>query len=203
MKLYGSINSPFVRMTMMTSIECGLGDDVELISTSVELTKVQPALEALSPVAKIPVLETDDGQAVYDSRVIMEYLCIRAGNTTMLPQTPAPRIRVLTLLAMAQGFGDTAVGLRYETFARPQPRQWPDLITRQELRIAAVMAELDAKWMADLANVTLGSIAVAAVLGYVDFRQLAPQWHIKLPRLADRYKQFSQRESMVRTAPKG
>ncbi|HEY5364080.1 MAG TPA: glutathione S-transferase N-terminal domain-containing protein, partial [Aestuariivirga sp.] len=61
MKLYGSLNSPFVRMSMVTAMECGLGLKVQLVNTGVNPVEAHAALEKLSPIAKIPVLETDHG----------------------------------------------------------------------------------------------------------------------------------------------
>lgn len=201
MKLYGSLNSPFVRMSMVTAMECGLGLKVQLVNTGVNPAETNAALEKLSPIAKIPVLETDHGQVVYDSRVIMEFFCHTSGNKSLLPDEPIKHFRVLTLLALAQGLGDTAVGLRYETFSRPKEARWPEFVARQHLRIAAVMTELEAKWMTHLSDLSLGSIAVATVLGYVELRQLAPDWKTKFPHLSHWYEQFAKRESMAHTAP--
>ncbi|HEY4996084.1 MAG TPA: glutathione S-transferase family protein [Aestuariivirga sp.] len=201
MKLYGSLNSPFVRMSMVTAMECGLGLKVQLVNTSVNPTEANAALEKLSPIAKIPVLETDHGQVVYDSRVIMEFFCHTSGNKNLLPDEPIKHFRVLTLLAMAQGLGDTAVGLRYETFTRPKEALWPEFVARQRLRIGAVMSELEAKWMPHLSDLSLGSIGIAAALGYIELRQLAPDWRAKFPDLSHWYEQFSKRESMAHSAP--
>lgn len=201
MKLYGSLTSPFARMSMVTAMECGLGMRVQLVSTSLNPAQVHAELEALSPIAKIPVLQSDDGQAIYDSRVIMEYFCYLSSNKILLPDAAAQRFRVLTLLAMAQGLGDTAVGLRYETFARPAATLWSDYAKRQQHRLGAAMQELQSTWLTDLATLTLGSIAVAVVLAYIDLRQLAPNWRQKYPHLAQWHDKFSERESMAHTVP--
>ena len=201
MKLYGTLNSPFARMCMVTAMECGLGLKVQLVNTSLNPIEAHAALEKLSPIAKVPVLETDHGQVVYDSRVIMEFFCHTSGNKSLLPDEPIKHFRVLTLLAMAQGLGDTTVALRYETFSRPKEMLWPEFAARQRLRIAAVLGELETKWMTHLSDLTLGSIAVATVLGYIELRQLAPDWKTKFPHLAHWQEQFSKRESMAHTAP--
>ncbi|MEO9167807.1 MAG: glutathione S-transferase C-terminal domain-containing protein, partial [Aestuariivirga sp.] len=78
---------------------------------------------------------------------------------------------------------------------------WPEYAARQRLRIAAVMTELEVKWMTHLDDLSLGSIGVATVLGYIELRQLAPDWKTKFPHLAHWYEQFSKRESMAHTAP--
>jgi glutathione S-transferase len=202
MKLYGSLNSPFARMSMVTAMECGLTARVQLLPAPVKPDEVNEALAKLSPIGKIPVLETDHGHAIYDSRVIMEYFTHVAGNKHLLPDDGVKRFRVLTLLALAQGMADASVALRYEQAARPEGTRWPAMIERGKARIADCLKELEANWHADLVDVTLGSIATAAALGYIDFRDLAPGWrkaHMNLSQFADR---FGKRESMTNTTPR-
>lgn len=202
MKLYGTLNSPFVRMAMVTAIECGLRSRVELVGAGVKPEEANLELTKLSPIAKVPVLETDHGRAVYDSRVIMEYLCHIAGNKKLLPDDGTKHFQVLTLLALAEGLGDACVAYRYEDFSRAKELQWSEFKARQQLRMEACIAELEKKWLPDLAEVTLGSIAVAAVLGYVDFRQLLPDWRSKHVALATWQNAFGKREAMQSTVPK-
>ena len=103
MKIYGDLISPFVRMTVVTAHEAGLGGKVEHIVEPVKPTEVNAKLSKLSPLAKIPVLETPEGEGIYDSRVIIEYLAHAAGNTNLIPHEPAKRFRVLTLQALGHG----------------------------------------------------------------------------------------------------
>jgi glutathione S-transferase len=204
MKIYGSIVSPFVRMSLATAHEAGLGDRVEQIDEAVSPIQANPKLTALSPIGKIPVLETDHAHAVYDSRVIMEYLCHVAGNSTLIPDDGVKRFRVLTLLALAQGLGDAAVAYRYETAQRPQGLQWKEWIQRLKLRCQAGFDDLEANWPACLGEVNVGSIGTAVVLSYIDYRLGDFNWRNGHPKLAAFYEQFSNRDSMVKTAlPKG
>ena len=202
MKLYGSLMSPFVRMSMVTAMECGLGARVQFVSTAVKPDEVNKDLAKLSPIAKVPVLETDHGHALYDSRVIMEYFTHVAGNKHLLPDDGVKRFRVLTLLALSQGLADASVALRYETATRPETARWPAFIERTKARLADSLIELENNWHADLQDVTLGSIAVAGALGYIDVRDIVPGWrnaHMNLSQFADR---FAKRESMMNTTPK-
>lgn len=202
MKLYGDYLSPFVRMSMITAMECGLGDRVQLVGTHVKPAELNPDMERLSPTGKIPILETEHGHALYDSRVIMEYFCHTAGNKKLLADEPSKHFRVLTLLALAQGLGDAAVSLRYETFARPKEKNWPEYEARLRGRLAAAFKELDSKWRTELAEINLGSIAVAVVLHYIDVRQLSPNWRKDFPALSDWQKSFAARDSFHHTEPK-
>lgn len=203
MKIYGDLISPFVRMTVVTAHEAGLGDRVQHLVEPVKPTEVNAKLSTLSPLAKIPVLETADGQGIYDSRVIMEYLCHVAGNTALIPSEPDRRFRALTLQALGQGMADSAVAYRYETGVRPKGLQWEDWMTRTVARLQASFDELEKNWMAQLEPVTVGAIAVAVTLGYIDFRLADLGWRNGRPRLANWHEAFSARPSMVKTSLAG
>jgi glutathione S-transferase len=203
MKIYGDLISPFVRMTVVTAHEAGLEGRVQHVVEPVKPTEVNAKLSALSPLAKIPVLETYEGQGIYDSRVIMEYLCHVAGNTSLIPAERDGRFRVLTLQALGQGMADSAVAYRYETGVRPKGLQWEDWMTRTVARLQASFDELENNWMPQLEAVTVGSIAVAVTLGYIDFRLGDLGWRNGRPKLAAWHDGFSARPSMVKTSLAG
>jgi glutathione S-transferase len=199
MKIYGDTLSPFVRMAVVTAHEVGLGSKVEHVVMGVKPTEVNPAVAALSPIGKIPVLETDHGHGLYDSRVIIEYLCHVAGNSTLIPDDGVKRFRVLTLQALGQGLADSAVGYRYETAARPQGLQWADWLARTRTRLNTGFDDLEHNWQPCLAEVNAGSIAVAVMLSYIDYRIPDIQWRSARPKLQAFLETFSQRESMKKT----
>ncbi len=200
MKIYGDLISPFVRMTVVTAHEVGLGAKVEHVVEAVRPTEVNAKLAKLSPIGKIPILETDHGHGIFDSRVIMEYLCHVAGNSTLIPDDGVKRFRVLTLQALAQGLADSAVAYRYEIAVRPKGLQWEDWMTRTVARITASLDDLESNWGSELADVTVGSICTAVVLSYIDFRLGDLGWRNGRPKLAAFHESFSRRESMVATA---
>jgi len=199
MKIYGDFLSPFVRMCFVTVHELGLTDKVTHEKELVSPTKANPKLTALSPIGKVPVLETNHGHGLYDSRVIIEYLCHTAGNSTIIPDDGVKRFRVLTLQALGQGLGDAAVGYRYETAARPQGLQWTDWMERVRQRMDAAFDDLENNWSSILAEVNAGSIATAVVLSYIDFRLPAIAWRDGRPQLAAFHARFAERDSMKKT----
>lgn len=200
MKIFGDMISPFVRMTIVTAHEAGLGDKVEHVVEAVKPTEVNGKLAALNPIGKIPVLETAHGHAIYDSRVIMEYLAHSGGHGELVPDEPVKRFRVLTLQALAVGLADSAVAYRYETAARPQGLQWQAWMDRSVIRINAALDDLDRNWQACLAECHVGSIAAAVALSYVDFRLGSLNWREGRTQLAMFHETFSARDSMKRTA---
>jgi glutathione S-transferase len=200
MKLHGAFNSPYVRMCMVTAHEAGIGNRLQVLPGDLTFTKADPKLEKLSALGKIPILETDHGHPLYDSRVIMEYLCHVAGNKALLPDDGVKRFRILTLLALAQGLCDAAVSLRVETANRPQGLQWADLEQRLKHRIKACLAELNGQWQKDLTEINVGSIATACALGYIDFRHAWLDWRKDYPNLAQFMATFNVRDSMANAA---
>ena len=200
MKIYGDMISPFVRMTIVTAHEAGLGDKVDHVVEPVKPTEVNAKLASLNPIGKIPVLETDHGHAVYDSRVIMEYLAHVGGHGELIPDEPVKRFRVLTLQALAVGLSDSAVAYRYEMAARPQGLQWQAWMDRTVIRINAALDDLDGNWQPCLAECHVGSIATAVTLSYVDFRLGDLDWRKGRGKLAAFHEAFSARDSMKRTA---
>ena len=200
MKIYGDLISPFVRMTIVTAHEVGLGEKVQHIVEPVKPTEVNAKLSALSPIGKIPILETDHGHGVYDSRVIIEYLAHVAGNSDIIPDEPVKRFRILTLQALAQGLCDSAVAYRYEIGIRPKGLQWEDWMVRTVARINAALDDLDRNWGDTLGHVNAGSIAAAVGLSYLDFRLGDLGWRDNRPALQAFHDAFSQRGSMMKTA---
>jgi len=200
MKIYGDIISPFVRMSMVCGYEAGLGDKVTLAETKVSPVEANNNLVPVAPLGKIPVLVTDHGHAVYDSRVIMEYLCHVAGNSTLIPDDGVKRFKVLTLQALAQGMGDASVGYRYETGVRPKEFQWEGWKSRQKARVVAAFDDLEKNWLQILSEVNVGSIAVAVVLDYIDFRMPEWAWRDGRKGLVTFHEAFSKRPSMTKNA---
>lgn len=202
MKLHHNPASPFVRIVRITARELGIEDQVEEIHTGVFLpVEAHAAVVADNPLGRIPALITDHGYVLYDSRVIVEYLVHSAGNLDLLPHEPVARFAILTLQALAQGIADSAVSLRYETALRPENLRWPDWSDRQTARIDNALDTLENDRADELSALNIGTISVAAVLGYLDFRWPDWGWREGRPKLQSFYEDFSARPSMQSTIP--
>jgi glutathione S-transferase len=196
MKIYGDVISPFTRMCLVTAHEVGLKDKVQLVHAAVKPAEVNDHLQKLSPVGKIPVLETEHGHAIYDSRVIMEYLAHHAGEKSFFPDDGVKRFRILTLVALAQGTADAAVAKRYEQVQRPEAKRWPEYRARLKARIEAGLDDIEHNWRDALNDVQAGSVAVACLLGYIDYRHDVLNWRGSRPHLTAFAKRFNSRMSM-------
>lgn len=189
-------------MCVVTAHETGLARELKLVPVESFSPVVEhEGLARDNPLGRIPALVTDHGHALYDSRVICEYLCHRAGNKTLLPNEPVKRFRIMTIVALGQGMCDSAVNLRYETVQRPESKRWPELIERQRKRLMRSTDDLERLWMTDLGEVTAASISIAVALGYLDFRHSNIDWRKGHPILGQWFAKFSQRASMEASEP--
>jgi glutathione S-transferase len=202
MKLFYSQASPYVRKVLVAAHEAGLAGEIELAPVAVTPIAPDAAVAAANPLSKLPTLITDDGQALYDSRVIVEWLDVRSGGR-LLPAAGAPRWRALTLQATADGLLDAALLARYETFLRPEPLRWAEWTEGQldKVRRALGVLETDFAGGANAAAPKLAEIAVACALGYLDFRFPQEAWRERHPKLAAFEATMAARPSMQATRP--
>ncbi|MBI1494810.1 glutathione S-transferase [Halocynthiibacter styelae] len=199
MKLYHSPTSPYVRKVMVVLHETGQLGDVELVTTSG--TPLDPAegFAAVNPLSKVPALVTEDGQAIYDSRILCRYLDARA-NARLYGSDDTWRIQ--TLEATGEGVIDAALLMAYEWRLRPEEIRFEAWVEGQWVKIAQALDVIERDYM-DLMNAPLnaGQIAVACALGYLDLRNADRNWRAGRPDLAAWFEAFSARPSMLATVP--
>jgi glutathione S-transferase len=176
--------SPFGRKVRMAISHLGL-------SARIEMVKADPmdpadALRRDNPLGKIPTLITDDGEPVFDSRVILEYLDHIAGGGKLIPAAWPQRIETLTLQAMCDG----AEALHH--------KPWLDYQRGKVVRGLAAFA----KETPDAARFDVGTLTAACMLGYLDWRKQV-DWRPEFPALVGWLDQFRARhpEFDATTAP--
>ena len=198
MKLHFNPASPFVRMVRVTAHEAGVAGEIELVASgAISPVEVHQRIAADNPLGKIPCLVTDHGHALYDSRVICEYLAHHGGNAGLYPHEPVKRFRALTVQALGHGIAEAAVLCRYETVMRPAELRWDAFAERQLKRIEDALDALAGRWVGDLKEVTAGAVAAACALSYLDFRFADRPWRDRRPELAAFYQVFAKRPSML------
>ncbi|WP_127113014.1 glutathione S-transferase [Shimia sediminis] len=199
MKLISASASPFVRKVRVLMHETGQTEDIDLLDIKTSPVATNDDVKAANPVGKIPALIRDDAPALYDSRVICRFLDSRA-NAGLYPE--AMLWDVLTLEATADGIMDAAVLVTYEGRLRPAELQDDNWREAQWEKVARAVSALNTRWMSHLAGpLDMGQIAVGCALGYLDFRHDARKWRRGNDALATWYESFSQRDSMIATAP--
>ncbi|PPD42480.1 MAG: glutathione S-transferase [Methylocystis sp.] len=173
-----SAASPYARKIRIAAELLGLSDRIEIAAANT----ADPAdtLRAQNPLGKIPTLVLGDGSALYDSRVIADYLD-HIGGGKLVPAEPARRFAALRLQALGDGINDAALLIRYEVASRPEALRHPETIALQQGKIDRALAALDAA--PPQGPVDIGQIAVACALGYLDLR-FEGAWRKAHPRLA-------------------
>ena len=202
MKLYFSPASPFARKVLITAIELGIDDKIERIDAPTTPIDPKADLAAVNPLAKLPTLMTDDGEALYDSSVVCEYLASEFGGEALLPAAGRARWAALRLQSLADGMLDAAVLRRYEVAMRPEELRMESWDQGQKGKIVRALDVLD-KNIGMLGDTpTLGTIAVACVLGYLDFRFADEDWRTGRDNLAGWFQDcWASRSSFVATPP--
>lgn len=200
MKLHWSPRSPFVRKVMIALHEAGLAGDVELVRSVVAFAAPpNPQVLADNPLGKIPALVLDDGTALFDSRVICEYLDGRHDRPKLFPAAGQERLRQLRWQALADGLTDILLLWRNERIRRNGPDAV--LLAAFEAKVRACFAVLEAEAAAlGASGFGIGQVAVACALGQMDFRFQGSGWKAAHPTLATWYDAISERPSIAATA---
>ena len=200
MKLFHSAASPYVRKVLVCADEAGLRAGIELVPAAVTPVSENAEVAAANPLAKVPTLVLDDGTALFDSRVIVEYLDHLSGGRLLPPAGPE-RWRVLRDQAVADGLTDAALLARYERALRPEALQWPEWDAGQVRKIRRALDDLERHFKPSAAGPLAGDIAVACALGYLDFRFPELGWRGGHPNLAAFDSAMAARPSMRASAP--
>lgn len=198
MKLYITQTSPYVRKVRVVVRELGLGDSIEEVVFPPG--QVPPEVAKDNPLGKVPTLVLDDGRAIYDSPVICEYLDATFGSHRLLPAAGDARYQALVLEALADGIMDAVVITLLES-RRPSHAQLADVSEKHTAKVHEAVAAIAGQAGAFAASPSLGELAVAVALGYIDFRLSAFAWREQYPALAAWHQKMTARPSMAATAP--
>lgn len=201
MKLIGSLTSPYVRKVRVTLIEKG----IECPLLLEDVWAADPRIQLFNPLGKVPCLLLDDGSALYDSRVICEYLDSLAAGTQLIPRAGAERIAVRRWEALADGVLDAIVLVRLETTQREAQQRNQSWVDRQLAKVhaglAAAAEQLGYTTWCVGDHLTLADIAVGCALSYLQFRYPDIVWQTEYRNLADYYRKLSGRRAFAETVP--
>ena len=202
MKLIGSLTSPYVRKVRIVMAEKKLDYQHEL-----EDVWASDKIMKSNPLGKVPCLVLPGGEAIFDSRVIVEYLDTRSPVSRLIPESSRERIEVRTWEALADGILDAAILARLEQTwvgrsAEQRSLAWVD---RQLHKVSASLAAIstglaDKPWCLGI-HLSLADIAVGCALFYIEFRFPQIEWrgpHANLAKLADK---LAARQSFIDTQP--
>jgi len=175
-----SPSSPFVRKVRIAASLLGLDREITLdVSDTMSPTD---SVRQQNPLGKIPALILEDGTALFDSRVILDYLDHRAGGGRIIPKDAAARFAALRLQALADGIMDASILLIYESRWRPAEMHVAKWTDHQAGKVDRALTALEAAPPALDNPPNVGQIALACALGYRDFR-FPGSWRKDHPRL--------------------
>ena len=202
MKLIGSLTSPYVRKVRIVMAEKRLDYQFE----QEDVWSSDHILHS-NPLGKVPCLVMEGGEAVFDSRVIVEYVDTLSPVGRLIPERGRERAEVRTWEALADGVLDAAILARLErTWAgRKDSERSPAWVERQLRKIHAALAAMS-KGLGDKpfcsgVHFSLSDIAVGCALGYLDLRFADIDWRATYPNLARLNEKLTQRPSFVDTVP--
>ena len=202
MKLIGSLTSPYVRKVRVVMAEKKL--DYRFV---LEDVWASDAILKDNPLGKVPCLVLEGGEAVFDSRVIVEYVDTLSPVGKLIPERGRERAEVRTWEALADGVLDAAVLARLEqTWAgRAEAQRSAAWIDRQLSRVTASLLAMsqglgDKAWCFGT-HFSLADIAVGCALGYLDFRFPQIDWRSAHANLARLHGKLALRQSFADTAP--
>lgn len=201
MKLLGSNTSPYVRKVRVVMAEKKIDAQYELV----DVNAPDSAIKLSNPLGKVPCLIMDDGGAVFDSRVIVEYLDNLTPVHRLIPPNGRSRVEVRTWESLADGLLDAALLVRAEQTQRTEGQRSPAVIARQMGKIESALAAMssglgDKPWCAD-GRYSLADIAVGCALGYLDFRFSQFGWRAQFSNLAAHADKLFARQSFIDTRP--
>jgi glutathione S-transferase len=198
MKIYFSPFSPYVRKCLVAGHELGLNDRIQLLPSNASPIQRDKEIIAKNPLGKVPTFITDDGQVLYDSRVICEYLNDLADGN-LFPGAGSARWAALTLQSLGDGILDGALLARYEDVARPEALRWSEWRAGQLDKAETSLAHLDSHPEMLEGRLDIGSLTVACALWYLDLRFADFDWRSRHAGVARWFAAFSQRPSLQAT----
>ena len=200
MKLLYTPNSPYARKVRIVAQE----KHIELELQEVVLADPDCIVKNYNPLAKVPVLILNDGDCLYDSRVIVEYLDNHAPGTHLIPTDNTSKIAARRWEALADGICDAAVSAMLEQRKAPEKQSQAN-IDKQLEKVTRSLEVLNLdiikkKWCV---NETFGlaDIALGCMLGYVDLRFKQLNWQENYSTLAKHYSILVKRPSFKETMP--
>jgi glutathione S-transferase len=202
MKLYGSPLSPFARKVRIVLAE----KKIECETEWVDVMAPDTPINRRNPLGKVPALMLDDETALFDSRVIVEFLDNVSPFSRLIPEENRERIAVRRWEVLTDGVLDAGLLVRYESL-RPKKEQSTAWVERQmgkvERGLAAMSAELGERPWCHGNGYTLADIAFGCCLGWLDFRKPGGiEWRSTYPNLVKHFDKLMERASFQDTVPK-
>jgi glutathione S-transferase len=201
MKLFSGSISPFSRKVRIFLLEKKIECEIE----NVDVQPVENPVNAHNPLGKIPTLQLDDGSALFDSRVIVEFLDSVSPISRLIPDGTRDRVAVRRWEALADGVVDAGILVRYEGARdkKEQSKAWTDKqLARMHRGMKLLEADLGERGYCHADRYSLADIAVGCCAGWLAFRKPGGvDWRAAYPNTARHYDKLLERPAFAETAP--
>ena len=201
MKLLASPASPYTRKVRIVLAEKKIECDMQVV----DVQPVDNPVNAHNPLGKIPALVLDDGSALYDSRVIVEFLDGKSPISRLIPEELRDRVAVRRWEALADGVLDAGLLVRYESLREEKERSkaWTDKqLARMKRGLTQMTSDLAERPWCHGERYSLADIALGCCLGWLGFRKPGDiDWHREYPALARHYEKLMARPAFADTVP--
>ena len=169
MKLLYSLTSPYARKVRIVAAEKRISVDL----VQVLLSEPDCHVQQHNPLGKIPVLVLDDGDSLYDSSVIVDYLDQRTPISHLIPQETKPKFQVKRWESLSDGICDAAVAVMLEN-RRPENLRDQAWIAKQMMKVGSGLeflnVDLGASEFCVADKFSLADIALGCLIGYLNLR---------------------------------
>ncbi|HNV58052.1 MAG TPA: glutathione S-transferase N-terminal domain-containing protein [Rhodoferax sp.] len=203
MKLLGSTSSPYVRKVRVVLAEKKL----ECAFVVEDVWGADTTISESNPLGKVPCLIMEGAEALFDSRVIVEYLDTLSPVGKLIPAVGRERAEIKTWEALADGLMDAAILARLEATwpGRTKAQRSQAWIDRQLSKVHATVKAMNSglgeKPFCGGIHFSLADVAVGCALGYLDFRFPQIDWRTDNPNLVRLHDKLMQRASFADTLP--
>jgi len=191
MKLLASLASPYTRKVRVVLAEKKIECELDLV----DVNPVDNPVNAANPLGKVPTLVLDDGMALYDSRVIVEFLDARSPINRLIPEETRERVAVRRWEALADGVLDAGILARNGFQVEKQ-------LARMRRATARLAAELQGRTWCQGERYSLADVALGCCVGWLGFRKPGDvDWHAEYPGLAQHYRKLMERSAFADSVP--
>jgi glutathione S-transferase len=189
--LRSTTTSPFGRKVRMAIEVLNLSDRIE--RQDADTLDENDTLRQQNPLGKMPCLILPNGQVLFDSRVIVEFLQELSGSNRLVPHEGVSRYVALTRAVLADGISDAALLMVYEGRFRPDETKHSERwLSHQRDKVLRGLTAFESD-LPDFATTDIVSIALSCALGYLDWRRPV-EWRNSFPRTAEWLRNFAAHE---------